>query len=834
MEGIILYSVLSIIIICNEFVHASVCDIKYELKENEEVKIADCKNKGLTFIPQNLPGDIKVLDMSFNLLRMIWNNSFVNYKYLQELFLRQNQLDYLSNNSFQGLHKLTILDMSENILNLSNVYSAELFHPIKNLTKLDIRRNMPQPIDFVADYNYPDHAFGILTELSFLGIDMMPLPHFGSGFGHMTTLKELHFDSCYLVRLSNEIFQRFSSSVEQLTIRNCRLHFVVTDDNALLQFPNLHVIDFSGTFMHLKHALELLQPYRNKSITTINFGHVSDVSIDRVDIPYVLTITVDIMKNLKTICVENLDLSENGIVDYEPGSLFSLDHLKCLRHISFKGNRFLLFSEKNLNEIQYFFRKTVRLKSFDYSYNAVNYDIKYSGTSNSDFNCSFHSCVILPKSLEKLDVSYTIANTFPAIYLLVPKNNSFTYLDVSYSNINAPMIDFQIRLETFISNGGDYSFAWNQLKRSPYHTLKTIVWKNADLDTAIRLYGNQFFNSIRSIESMDISENDIWFFPDDLLNPMPNLTYLYLSKNSFQSIPIQLSDHTKVQMLDVRKNRLTSVSSAIRDWADKMQELHGMTLQLTDNAFECNCDNIDFIRWIQTTKVDLDSRSYKCKLSNGTVIDTFIAYNSLYELFADCKNTMWLTFASTLLSTFITISLLLFAYNRRWKIIFSIYGVIRRVVERKVWRIYQYDVYISYEGDIVIWIKNVLIPKLEIEWGLTMCIKDRDFLVGPSQADNEAESIQNSRSIIFLITPEFLSSHDCMFELDRAKYERITKNLERIIIITKDITITDIPVEFSYIWNYAFIVQWPENLEDLDDTWRKLRMLLTDGLITNT
>lgn len=105
MERIILYSVLSIIIICIEFVHTSVCDIKYEFKENEEGKIADCKNKGLTFIPQDLPGDIKVLDMSSNRLRIIGENSFVNYKYLQELFLRQNQLHYLSNKSFQGLHK---------------------------------------------------------------------------------------------------------------------------------------------------------------------------------------------------------------------------------------------------------------------------------------------------------------------------------------------------------------------------------------------------------------------------------------------------------------------------------------------------------------------------------------------------------------------------------------------------------------------------------------------------------------------------------------------------------------------------------------------------------
>ncbi|CAC5425727.1 unnamed protein product [Mytilus coruscus] len=365
--------------------------------------------------------------------------------------------------------------MSENILNLSEVYSAELFHPIKNLTKLDIRSNMPQPIEVDTDYNYPDHAFGILTELSFLGIDMMPLPYFGIGFGQMTSIKQLHFESCYLVRLSNKTFQRFSSSVEQLTLRNCRLHFVITEDNALLPFPKLRVIDFSGTFMHLKHALQLLHPYRNTKMTTINFGHVSDVSIDRADVPYVLTITVDIMENLKTICVENLDLSENGIVDYDPGSLFSFDHPECLRHLSFKGNRFLLFSEKSLNETQHFFNRTVRLKSLDYSYNTVNYAIKNSVSSNSDLNCSFHSCVILPKSLEKIDVSYTIANTFPAMILIVPKNNSLTYLDVSYSNIRAFIIILQIRVETFISNGGDYSFAWNQLKRSSYNTLKTIV-----------------------------------------------------------------------------------------------------------------------------------------------------------------------------------------------------------------------------------------------------------------------------------------------------------------------------------------------------------------------
>lgn len=46
-------------------------------------------------------------------------------------------------------------------------------------------------------------------------------------------------------------------------------------------------------------------------------------------------------------------------------------------------------------------------------------------------------------------------------------------------------------------------------------------------------------------------------------------------------------------MLDIRHNLLTCVSLAIRNWADKVQELR---LYLDGNAFECTCDNVDFIQ----------------------------------------------------------------------------------------------------------------------------------------------------------------------------------------------------------------------------------------------
>ncbi|CAC5366350.1 unnamed protein product [Mytilus coruscus] len=815
-----------------QFIRLPDCEITYVVKKSLEVKLADCKNRGLNFIPQNLPGDINVLDLSSNQLTAIKNNSFINYKYLQELILGKNQIEDLSSESFKGLYNLDALDMSHNMLDLSKAYSAEIFLPIKNLTKLHIRSNMPQPINFDKDFIYPDHVFGVLSELSFLGIDMMPVPQFGKGFSHITNLRELHFQSCYLVSMANTTFQAFSYFVQELSLTNCRLKTVRTDVDSLLQFPNLRVIDFHGTFMHLKRALHLIHPYSYSNLTTINFSHVSDDSIDSSELPFVTTITPDMMKYLKTICVKNLDLSDNDIVDYESGSLFTFDRPECLQNMSFKRNRFAIVNKRTVSDVNSFCRKAVLLKSIDYSYNSVSYKIVNPVISNLEIDKSHGSYAILPKSLEKLDMSYTIFSTYPPIFFIFPENNNLKYLDISNQRTNMVLLFLKIEIETFISTEL-YETAWSEIKRFPRNNLKTVVLMDAYLNEGIEKQGNRLFEVLSSVESLDISRNDIWYFPNKLLKPMLNLSSLYLRRNLLQDIPVQLVDQTKIKVLDLRYNILTSVSSTIRNWADQMQERHGMSLFLDGNAFMCNCDNLDFVRWIKTTKVDLDSQSYKCQLSNGTVTDTLTAYNSLSNLFADCKSNMWLTFASTLLSTCVTIFLLLVLYSKRWKIAFFIYGVIQRTIEKKVRKTYQYDVYMSYEGEVVVWIKDVLAPKLETEWGLPMCIKDRDFLIGESLLDTEAECIQNSRFIIFLITPDFKSSHDFLFELDRAKYERVTKQLEKIIVISKDIRITDIPYEFSYIWNYAYLVQWPKDLEDLDDAWRKLKMLLTNGSAAN-
>ncbi|CAC5425729.1 unnamed protein product [Mytilus coruscus] len=175
----------------------------------------------------------------------------------------------------------------------------------------------------------------------------------------MTNLRELHFQGRYLVSLSNTTFKAFPNFVEELNLANCRFKAVRTKVDALRPFPSLRVIDIHATFMHLRRALHLLYPSSYSNLTAMNLGHVSDDIIDSSDLSFVITITPDMMKYLKTICVENLDLSDNGIVDIESGSLFSFDRPECLHNLSFKRNRCAIVNKRTLSYFNILFAETL-------------------------------------------------------------------------------------------------------------------------------------------------------------------------------------------------------------------------------------------------------------------------------------------------------------------------------------------------------------------------------------------------------------------------------------------------------------------------------------------
>ena len=101
-----------------------------------EQKKADCSDRGLDSIPQNLPDDIEELDLQFNKITFILSSSFKRYPLIQDLDLNSNDIRMIESASFYPLKELNHLDLP---FNHNLVFPAtDLFRWSKNLSILDL------------------------------------------------------------------------------------------------------------------------------------------------------------------------------------------------------------------------------------------------------------------------------------------------------------------------------------------------------------------------------------------------------------------------------------------------------------------------------------------------------------------------------------------------------------------------------------------------------------------------------------------------------------------------------------------------------------------------
>ena len=520
-------------------------------------------------------------------------------------------------------------------------------------------------------YHYPDNALAVLEELSSLQLDMASNPSFGKGFQRLKKLQSLTFERCYLKYLNKSVFENFSLEVQELNLIGCHLHFVYTHSDILHPFPKLTKLNLEGTCMHLQQALNILSPFTGKKFTLLDFSGLSCPIFNNNKYPYVLTITKRMMQYLKTICVESLYLSDNGIVDFEQNSLLSFERPECLKHIFFRGNRFAFSKGRQMDELKSFLQNSKNLKTFDYSYIPTRYPLMYNNLGQNFVDQKQQNkssdVIIFPRTLETLLLNNLLCYDFQRVFL-IPEGSNLKYLDISFGSTFSGLFfqkNSSYNLETLLLNG-HFHLTLFQEDMIDSGKIKTLKWRDAKLysvvcpaDNTYSLMLQAFFKKLEYLEHLDMSKNSIWALPENLFSKMEYLLELHLPENLFRSIPRQIMDLKNIKLLDFRQNLLTTLDKNTRIWADSMNQKHSLGIVMADNPFECICDNLDFIEWINKTKVKLDSRSYQCRLLNGTLITVREAYERMHELFSHCRNAIWLTVAFTLLSTcFITVLLL--------------------------------------------------------------------------------------------------------------------------------------------------------------------------------
>ncbi|XP_052099166.1 toll-like receptor 3 isoform X2 [Mytilus californianus] len=546
-------------------VHAQ-CNITLNTLEDKE---ADCKHQGFTSVPTNLPPDLKILDLSYNRLTRLGDNSFHRYKYLEQLILDNNIMNFLDAKAFTGLSLLRRLSMVKNQLNVFTSYPPGVFESLQNLSALDVSRNMKTP-----EYNPYRIPVGELCNLCELSIDLVLNATFGQQFRKLHNLRKLRFDYCHVDILYNETFSDMPVNINEFHMTTCK-HFVVIEVGVLVPFPHLKVLNLTNSNIHLTQALRIVQPFQNKSMDAILFRGITHGNIKH-DLDAVV-LTQDMMKYISTICITTLDFSDNQIISVKNNSIVSFKHPQCFEHIMVSSNSFSLETWA-VNLFLFVFRMT-NIKMFDFSYfplrfkNPVFLDIVTKNNHTTIERLEYKGrleiqdiTVTVPNQMQFVRIAHVMGrNGFREIKVI---NSSLRQLEVSYFETDVfPILTVEgfNRLEHLDLSGISSDITIGAGKIPLLIHLKTLILKETKLYLVLQT--NSSISSLcPNIKNLDISYNYMWKM--NSLWQLPHLTQLNLSYNLFDDVPDVVTKFDSLTDLDLSHNQLTTIRKNILSWID--------------------------------------------------------------------------------------------------------------------------------------------------------------------------------------------------------------------------------------------------------------------------
>ncbi|PWA29045.1 hypothetical protein CCH79_00006269 [Gambusia affinis] len=117
---------------------------------NGQERSVVCHRRRLAALPEGIPTETRLLDLSKNRLKTLGPEEFINYPQLEELQLNENTISSIEPGAFSNLMNLRTLGLRNNELKLIQL---GVFTGLTNLTQLDISENK---IVILLDYMFQE------------------------------------------------------------------------------------------------------------------------------------------------------------------------------------------------------------------------------------------------------------------------------------------------------------------------------------------------------------------------------------------------------------------------------------------------------------------------------------------------------------------------------------------------------------------------------------------------------------------------------------------------------------------------------------------------------
>ncbi|XP_007178885.2 toll-like receptor 1 [Balaenoptera acutorostrata] len=760
-----------------------ILEIRTQLS-NESEFLVDRSKTGLTHVPKDLSLNTTILDISQNYISELRTSDIISLSKLKILIISHNRIQYLDMSVFRFNQELEYLDLSHNKLEKISC------HPTLNLKHLDLSFNAFDALPICQE-------LGNMSQLEFLGLSATQLQK-----SSMLPIAYLHISKVLLV-----LGDTYGEKEDPESLRD-------------LNTQSLHIVF----------------PTRNE------FHFILDVSVST-------AVSLE-LSNIKCVLDDNGCSSfQNVLSKLQKNS--RLSNLTLINIETTWNSFFMILQLVWHTNIKYFSISNVKLQGrVDFR------DFDYSGTSLKAL--SIHQVVndvfSLPqgyiyKILSNMNIQHLTVSAAHMVHMVCPSQISpLLYLNFS----NNLLTDMVFKNCANLANLKTLSLQMNQLKE-----LANIVHMTKEMKSLQQLDVSQ--NSLkydesegncpwtRSLLSLNMSSN---ILTDSVFRCLPpRVKVLDLHNNRIRSIPIDVTSLETLQELNVASNSLAhlpgcgtfsslsiliidynSISNPSADFFQSCQKIR--SLKAGNNPFQCTCELRDFIQSIGQVSSEVVEGwpdSYKCDYPEsykGTPLKDF----HVSQL--SCNTALLIvTIGVPGLVLAVTVTVLCIYLDLPWYLRMVCQWTQTRLRARNVpleelQRTVQFHAFISYSGHDSAWVKNELIPNLEKE-DIRICLHERNFVPGKSIMENIINCIEKSYKSIFVLSPNFVQSEWCHYELYFAHHSLFHEGSNNLILILLD-PIPQYSIPSSYHKLKALMAQrtyleWPKEKSKHGLFWANLR-----------
>ncbi|NXC04056.1 TLR6 protein, partial [Orthonyx spaldingii] len=764
----------------------------------EDEFIANYSSSLLTNVPKNVPVHTQVLDLSHNRISALNISEFFYLSDLQVLNLSHNLIRMLDLRDFIFNENLEYLDLSHN--NISEVCCLTLAY----LRHLDLSFNMFTALPICQE-------FGNMFRLEYLGLSAMMIRR--SDFRYIKHL-QLH-----TVFLTLENFSLYDP--QSLTVLNTRNLHITFAANQNFSFPLLY--DGMSTSENLKVVnLRYTLSYKDfpsPPLTLLKKIKTTALMLDAVDLQWAIILQIFLfirVSPVQRLTVRNLTfwgpLEELTEYAFQPllssveqfisldGSMkaLTLEHVRNKIYYFDQEILYRQFSEMNIASLTIYDaymphmlcpNRTSSFQYLNFSHNALTDEL-------------FKNCGTL-MDLKLLILQKNKFESLPKVSFMTSRMKSLKYLDMSNNLLRHDGADVQCQWAESLS---ELDLASNQLGDAVFECLPVNVKK-------LSLQNNQISNVPRGVAELK------------------SLEELNLASNRLADLP-GCSGFTLLQFLNVEMNSILTPSADFFQSCPRVREL-----QAGHNPFKCSCELQDFVR-LERGKLSGWPAAYVCEYPEG-LRGTELKDFHLSPL--ACNTTL-------LLVTALLLTLVLVAVVAFLCIYLDVPWYVRMTwqwtqTKRRAWHdapgeqgtALRFHAFISYSERDSLWVKNELIPNLEKGEGcVELCQHERNFIPGKSIVENIINCIEKSYKSIFVLSPNFVQSEWCHYELYFAHHKLFSENSNSLILILLEpIPPYIIPARYhklKALMAKRTYLEWPKERSKRALFWANLRAAISINL----